>query len=811
MNKQHSAASLNLGFVGKWNWREIRHGQLWPITAATTLIIACVFALAALVIRVESVMTAQGRDTLAADLVLKSGHPISATIADTAGQQSLTLSQSINFRTMAFVGDNMQLVSVKAKDSLYPLRGQLSLSGAQQKQHLEAGEVWLQTRLFDLLNTKIGDTISLGDADFVVSGEIEQDPELSFNPFSQMPTVLIHLDDAPKTGAIQPGGRLTYQWYFTGSDDGLAKLKQSHTLGPSQKWLDQNSQTRTGDFINRAQQYLSLTLIMVILMSGATIVLTSQHFAASRQQNVAMMKSLGASKKWLGYWLTMQVAALFVISLIAGLSLGLFLEWALRLPIQDMLPSPLPSIGFEPAFVAIAVAMFVLLPAMAIAILNILATPATSLSQSSQVHKAPLHLRLAIGLVPVAALLFWFGENRFMWLTLAGIAVMLLVLGAMGLLVVKLLKGLTFGPAMTLAVSRMARSIGATSSQLAALTCSLMLLAVIWLLRSDVLADWQSTLPANAPNVFAANIDPHLKQDYVDFLDQAKIEHSAAYPVIRGRITHNNQTLLSDNPDINQDSALKRELNFTWQQELPDQNLIVAGSWMPSSGVSVERNIAKRLNIKLGDQLRFEVNSIGIEATVTSIRTVEWRNMKPNFYFIFSPDLLAELPSTWLLSFRLTEQQDGIVTQLARQFATVTLLDLRAAASQIQGMLQQIAVSLTVLAGLGVLSGLLLVVTLLRLSLNQRQQEIKLYRTLGASRKRISATLWSEYGLLAVIAGLMAVIGAELVIALVMHFGFELPMQWHPGLWLVLPLLAMAAVFTIIRSMIGQLLRPITA
>ncbi len=62
--------------VWRWAWRELFHGQLWPVVAALALIIACVFALSALAGRIESVLTQQGRSMLAADLVLRTNQPL---------------------------------------------------------------------------------------------------------------------------------------------------------------------------------------------------------------------------------------------------------------------------------------------------------------------------------------------------------------------------------------------------------------------------------------------------------------------------------------------------------------------------------------------------------------------------------------------------------------------------------------------------------------------------------------------------------------------------------------------------------------
>ena len=794
----------------KWSWRELWHGQLWPVAVALTLIIACVFALSALVVRVEKIMVDQGRTMIAADLVFRSANPLEPSLLDQARELGLTVTRQTRFGTMAFSEQEMQLVSVKAVGSDFPLRGELVLQGAEMQSRVRPGELWLAERLFSLLAVQRGDKIAIGDAELTVAGKIAQEPELSFNPFSQMPAVLIHNRDLAQTGAVQPGSRVQFRAYFSGPDDKLEQLQQAIELQPGQRWISETTQGRTGDLIERARQYLSLTLILVILMATATLVLTCWHYTSTRIESVAMMKSLGASKRWLWQWLARQLSLLFVIAAVAGLTIGWLLEFLLRLPLSDVLPEPLPEIGMTPLFVSLTVALLVAIPGVGISLLRLVDAPAISVIQQQADWPAKKQ-GYALVLLPVMAALIWFGSNKFMWLTLAGLAALLGILALLGLLVVALLRRGKWGAAIKLALSRIGRSPLATGAQLAALTSSLMLLAVIWLLRSDLLADWQQTLPADAPNVFALNIAPEQQLGYLAELDRNQVVRSESYPVIRGRLTAINQQdlLAKKNKGEERDESLRRELNFTWRDTLPVHNTLLEGEWSPSSGVSVESGIAERLGITLGDELTFSVSSQPFSTIVTSIRQVEWRNMRPNFYFIFTPDVVADLPATWLVSYRIEFDQNTLINQLGRDYPTVTLLDLRTMATRIQAILQQVSLSLSVLAVLGVSSGLLLVLTLLRLSLSQREQEIKLYRTLGASRQRISATVWGEYGIMALIAGMMAAAGAETVVAALLKWGFELPVQGHPWLWVVLPVLSLALVVVIIRSMIKRLLMPL--
>ncbi|WP_408900749.1 ABC transporter permease [Photobacterium piscicola] len=830
-----AVAANNRTFIVRWAWREIRQGQLWLVTLALSLIIACVFALSALVSRVEAIIVDQGRSALTADSVLVSSQPIDLSQLKALSTDAVKVAQQIRFGTMAFSDNGMQLVSVKAVDSGFPLRGELNLQSADTallEHHVKPQQLWLTERLFSLLNVKIGDVLMLGDAELTVSGRITQDPELSFNPFSQMPTVFIHQQDIEAVGGVQPGSRISYRYYFSGSNQVLDDIRQLLILTPSQRWLTENDAGRSGDFIERARQYLSLTLVLVVLMAAATLVLTCQHYAATRKTAVAMMKSLGATQGFLWRWLLTQIGLVFVVAIIVGLMLGLGLEWLLRYPLQNLLPDQLPAMGIAPFAISLLLALLIALPALGIPLSRLVQTSAINSVQVSTIAPTSSRLAWLLLLPPVLAAIVWIGTNFLVWLTLLGIVGLLLVLAGIGVTAIALLQRVKLGATYSLALSRVNRSKTKTATQLVALTCSLMLLAVIGLLRNELLADWQNTLPANAPNVFALNIAPEQQQSYLADLDKANLTRSQGYPVTRGRLvaindqrfyaTSNetatdqaeNNTEISNElnrkaDDESVDPALKRELNFTWAKTLPSHNVVTKGQWGKADGVSVESGIAKRLNIQLGDKLVFTVGGLEFNATVNSIRHVEWRNMKPNFYFIFTPDVLQSFPATGLVSFRVGKQQNGLLNTLASQYPTVSVLDLRMMATRIQGLLAQVSWSLTVLAGLGVVSGLLLIMTLLRLSISERQTEIQLYRTLGASRKRIAATLWFEYGIIAVLAGMIAAIGAEFVVGLLVVKGFELPFSLHPLMWLGLPLLAIALVYLVSWSQINKLLLPL--
>ncbi len=294
MPKRHNSFAR----IITWSWKEIWHGQLWPISVSLILIIASIFALTALAERLEQVVVKKGKEALSADSVFISANPLSNQLLESVATLGLSSSKMTRFNTMAFSDAQMQLVTVKGVESNYPLLGNLLLGNGKTEQHkVSPKQLWMEERLIEQLKVKPGDTISIGDADFVLSGKIIDEPGLSFNPFQQMPTVLIHQNDVESTGAIQIGSRVRYSLFLSGNDSTIKNLKTSVQLGASDRWRDTSSRSRTNEIFQRTEQYLSLTVAIVVIMAATTLVLTCQHYVASRLKTIAMLKSLGASKK----------------------------------------------------------------------------------------------------------------------------------------------------------------------------------------------------------------------------------------------------------------------------------------------------------------------------------------------------------------------------------------------------------------------------------------------------------------------------------------------------------------------------------
>ena len=203
--------------------------------------------------------------------------------------------------------------------------------------------------------------------------------------------------------------------------------------------------------------------------------------------------------------------------------------------------------------------------------------------------------------------------------------------------------------------------------------------------------------------------------------------------------------------------------------------------------MSIEEGLAQRLGVRIGDSVTFTGDTQQFNAKVTSVRKVDWESLRPNFFFIFPPGALDGQPQSWLTSFR-WDNGNAMLTQLNREFPTVSLLDIGAILRQVGQVLTQVSRALEVMVVLVTACGVLLLLAQVQVGMRQRHQELVVWRTLGAGKTLLRTTLWAEFALLGVVSGLVAAIGAEVALAMLQTKVFDFP--WTPDwrLWVMLPL-----------------------
>ncbi|MDD5275396.1 MAG: FtsX-like permease family protein [Methylovulum sp.] len=793
-------------------WRDRRSGELTLLLTALIIAVTSSSAIALFSDRLQRTMTVQTAEFLAADLVIATAHAIPESWLAKAQDLHITQAQTVEFSSVLMEHDELLLASIKAVSPGYPLRGQLKTatqnyaSETISHQGPEPGTVWVEKRVLSALKLALGDPLTVGEKALKVTRLLTYEPDKQGDFYSFSPRVMMNDADLAATQAIQPGSHVHYFFQFIGTSDALAEFKQwlKPQLNPAQRIMDiHDDRPELGSALDRAQRYLGLSSILVIVIAGVAIAMTARRYSERHFDSIALLRCLGCKQHELLWLFGSQFIVLGLLGSAVGCLLGWFAQFGLFILLKNLLPQAVAAPGIPAMLFGFVVGLALLLGFALPPLLRLKhVSPLRVLRRELEQLPVSGWLVYGLALAVVGVLVWQYTDDLKMTATLlvSGLLSVLvlgiLVYGVLGL-IGKLLPFM--GLDWRFGLQGLTRNRRGSISQILAFSLTLVAMILSFTVRNDLLNDWQRQLPTNAPNQFALNIFPGQLAGFQHALQQQGIRDSRFYPVVRGRLIAVNDTPVQKrvSKDSQGENATHRELSLTWTAQLPDDNKIVEGNWWTDKRthlVSVEQKLADNLKIKLGDELRFTVGSQPVSATVASIRALRWDTMKPNFYMVFSPGTLEEFPSTYLTSFYLPKDQKNRLNGLVKQFPNLTVLEVDAILEQFKTILQQLTQAINALLYFALLAGFTVLFAAVYASLDTRIHESALMRTLGANRRLLTRAHIIEYGSLGFIAGILAVLMAEAITyalyTRVMLIGY------HPSfyLWLTVPAIGSACV-----------------
>ena len=419
-------------------------------------------------------------------------------------------------------------------------------------------------------------------------------------------------------------------------------------------------------------------------------------------------------------------------------------------------------------------------------------------------------------LLALFLLLFIFSQDLVMSaaLLLGGIFVsFILLLFGRGLMSAGRSVGTKAGKSWHLALANLKRRASENSVQLVSFTIAIKLLLLITVMKSSILSEWEQQFPEGTPNHYLINISEEQIAPLKQFVEQHDIANQGFYHVYRGRLSAINgiKTVDEEKDDSQEPSeatsaskekqatkkaeqqksrqGMGRELGLTWRTELPEENEIIAGQWWQVDDdkpqVSIESNIAERLEINLGDDLTFTLGSDEFTVPVTSIRQVNWQSRQLNFIMVFNQSVLEQFPTTSISAWSISDQDRDRVYRFMADFPTITLMDFAAIMEQLNNIIEQVSVAIQLILILVVLAGSLVLIAQVQASMEERERELAILRTLGASGKLLRNSILYEFVALGAIAGLMASIGMEIAVYILQSQVFNMPGSFHFQYWLV--------------------------
>ena len=813
---------MNVRLILRLVARDWRAGELRLLLAALLVAVGTVSAITLFVDRLHQALLAESTTFLAADRVVSGSQPIPDSFRDGAISQGLALSDTLSFPSMVYAETSAarnQLVSVKAVSETYPLRGTLRIADQPFSTDRptdsvpDRGEVWLDSRLFPSLGVVLGDSVQVGYEKLRISRVLTSEPDRGGSFFDLGPRVLMRLADVPATRVIQPGSRIGYRLLLAGDESALSEYRdrfREQFVGKFRWQSIRESSPSIGSALDRAESFLLLGGLLAVILAGIAVALSANRYAKRHYDHVSVLKTLGATPNEIQWGYFGVLTVLGVGGVVFGLLLGTGIHLGIVQLLATYLPANLPLPGSRPLLLGAATG-FICLIAFALppllALKNI--SPMRAVRRELDVTTTSSLITYGLGTCGGLTLLVWYSNS--LWLTfwaLAGGCLVCVVFGVMATLLLRAgrLAGMQAGSLWRLALAGLQRRRRENVAQIMIFGLAIMLLLILVLIRTSLLDEWRQQIPENAPNHFVMNVTgtevdamQSLLQDHTDY-------DGKLFPMMRGRIEAVNEVPVRDYQRRSRSEdrggpRLSSERNLTWTREPPPNNKMISGSWWPSdtqeSLVSIEQGYAFGWGLRVGDQLTFDLGGLKVVSKVANIRTVEWDSLRPNFFIIFSEAALADVPATYMTSFYLPPDRKRFLNDILSRYPTITVIEVDELISQVQQIVSRVtqAVELVLVLVLG--AGALVLIASIQASRDQRMKEHALIRTLGGSRRLIAGSLASEFSILGLFAGVVAVVGAEITVYALESQVFEMPYQARPWFWLVGPLIGTLIVVTV--------------
>ena len=310
-------------------------------------------------------------------------------------------------------------------------------------------------------------------------------------------------------------------------------------------------------------------------------------------------------------------------------------------------------------------------------------------------------------------------------------------------------------------------------------------------IQPNLLEEFAVELRDDAPDMFFIDIQPDQVDELERRAERLGAESIKLVPVIRARVVgvDGATVKLASYEEVREQGGLGREYTITYRNALDDNEKIVAGAFWDGTEsaeleVSIEDSLRESYDIDVGDVMTFDIMGRRIDAKVTSLRDVEWSDARNGgFMFVFRPGGLAGVPNTYAGFVKGPSEpmeRARFQRDLVKDFYNVSIVDLRDILDALAQVVERVSLAISVVGSVALVAGAMILLGSVAMTKYQRRYETAIFRTLGASRRRIAIMMLLEYGTLGALAGLVGVIGAEGLTFLLSSRVLEIP--FHPAL-----------------------------
>jgi putative ABC transport system permease protein len=736
-------------------------------------------------------------------------------------RQQGELTQWIDSRVMAHPvksGGTATLVQLKAVEATYPLYGKVELQGGGALQDALARRdgVWgavVEEAALARMHATLGDTVKVGDAVVQLRGIIAREPDRGVNAFASLgPRLLMPFAALADSGLLQAGSLLSWQYRLRlppgRSDKAVAETIRERF--PNIGWRVQDLGEAGGGirfWLDRLTQFISLIGLAALLVGGVGVGNAISSFLATRQRTIATLKCLGAPERLVFATYFLQIAAVAVIGILAGLVVGAGLPFAAQPVIADLLPVRariglyVRPLAMAAAFGFLVSLLFALLP-----LIRARAVSAASLMRGAVVSGARLTRRDLVLVAFTAFVLASFtvltaNERRnTAWFVLGtiGAFVAFPLLARLLMWAAARVRKPRFA-ALRLALANLHRPGAPTPLVMLSLGLGLTVLVATALIEGNLREQITRRIPKDAPAFFFVDIQSSQIGEFEKAI--ASVPGAGTLdevPSLRGRISKIAGVPVSEmKVPVDARWAVDGDRGITYAATPPEGARIVAGEWWPPDYrglqlVSFDAGLAHALGIGVGDTITVNVLGRDIEARIASLRRIEWQTLSINFVFVFSPGILDRAPHTFLATVKATPgAEDAIFKLVTDRFPNVTVIRIRDAIQTASEILGNIGLASRLIGLLSIVAGVLVLAGAMLATQRRRVHEAVVMKVLGATRARIAGIFAWEFAALGLATALAAVGVGTLAAYLVVTRLMTLSWTFLPAVAVVVALGAM--------------------
>ena len=699
------------------------------------------------------------------------------------GKTSLIIELRTMLTSNQSVGLKRRIVELKAVDQNWPLKGvpiivpNKSINKSLKMNDNNNGAL-IDASLKNQLEIKVGDVLQLGKTKIQINGIIKKEPDRMFSFATFGSRLLISNATLKASGLVIPGSLVKYKIKFIPNNKNidlsfLNKFVQGTNI--SIKNI-KNSTNNFNSFIEKTSLFISLVGLITLLISGVGISNGVKGYLIKKIKNIAIFKALGAQNSIVFKIYFFQIIFIFLISIIPALIAGISIPFLLKTLISDSFLSTFePFVFLEPIIISflfglIVCILFTIIPISKTYEIKPIQLLRLSAHHSLNNYSKKISALLLILIFALCFLIFKLTNDLKLSVYIFGVVLIsFLILKGMTNLFFLSFRKLKFkiGSLLEIARKSLIRPDTFAKSIVISFSIGLALLITLNIIEESLEHKIANTINKQAPNYFLIDIQPNqinqVKALTAEFIGEDSLN---AQPMLRGRVTAINNIKV-ENLKINKDVnwVLKRDRAFSWSNKTPKNVKIISGEWWPNDYtgpllLSIGDKVAKGLNVKIGDKIKFNILGRNFEAEIFNTREIIWQNMDINFIFILSKNKIQNAPHSWIATTTNTnkEMNNALIEKIVSNFSNISSVSVEETYVAIKSILNLLITIVNSIAFITLLSGVIVLAGILNVSKKDKLYEVAIFKILGARPKKIIFLWLQEFLIIGLMASLISIL-----------------------------------------------------